>query len=265
MSASNFLYVNQCGCNNFFNIETGSLRPDGKTDYHILYIARGSCFATFDGKTIEVKEGSIVLYLPFEHQEYIYKKGIKAKSYFVHFDGEICRELFKNYDERIIYIGKNTKVEALLDTLVKEFHLKMSEYENVCASLLLNIISLVTRHKNNVDNSLNSDIASNAKIIEVCAHMRENTDKNLKVCDLAKMCNLSVSRFAHLFKSVIGVSPQQYVLDIKIQKSKELLENTGLPILTISEMMGMQSQHYFCKFFKKHTSFSPTEYRKMFK
>ena len=55
----------------------------------------------------------------------------------------------------------------------------------------------------------------------------------------------------------------QYILNIRIEKAKALLENTDLSISEISDMTGMQSQHYFSRIFKKYTNISPSEYRKI--
>lgn len=259
---SDLIYVSSCNSQNIYGVDTGSLRPDGRGDYHILYISKGSCFVNLHGKEYEVKEGSIILYLPYEYQEYIYKKDIKTKSYFVHFQGSICESLFKDYEERIMYIGKNAKTERLFESLVEEYQLKMMGYEEICASMLLTIISYITREKNCISKNLN--ISSNEKIAEACAEIRKNFYKTFLISDYAKMYNMSESRFSHLFKLMTGTSPNKYVNEIRIEKAKEMLINTNYPICEIAQRIGMQSQSYFSKNFKKHTMYSPIEYREMF-
>ena len=98
-------------------------------------------------------------------------------------------------------------------------------------------------------------------IEEVCRYMNANYSENYPISQYAKMCNLSESRFSHLFKECTGSSPAKYILNIKIQRAKELLENTDLSILQISEIVGMQTQNYFSRVFKKHTGISPVKYR----
>ena len=260
---SDLVYVSSCNVQKLYGKDTGSLRPDGRSDYHILYITKGSCFVNLNGEICEAKEGSIILYLPHEYQEYTYKKNIKTTSYFVHFQGSILENLFKDYTERIIYIGKNTKIERLFENLVEEYHLKMMEYEEICASLLLTIISYITREKNCI--SKNSNISSNEKIAEACAQINSNIDKTFLISDYAEMYNMSESRFSHLFKLMTGTSPNKYVNEMRIEKAKEMLINTNFLICEIAQSVGMQSQSYFCKVFKKYTLYSPIEYRELFK
>ena len=91
--------------------------------------------------------------------------------------------------------------------------------------------------------------------------MHNKFDENLSVDDYADICNLSSSRFTHIFTKTLGISPKQYLIKIKIEKAIELLENTELPIARIAELVGIADCNYFSRIFKKHTSHSPKFYR----
>ncbi len=263
MTSYDYLRVNSCGMQDLYGFDSGSLRPHGRVDYHILYITEGVCFVKMNGETVEAKAGAVILFLPYEVQDYSFKGEIRSKSYFIHFDGEICKSLFSGLSERIYYIGTNAKIDKSFESLVEEFHMRLLSWENVCQGLLLNIISLMTREINYIKN--NSNLTSNSKIAEVCNAMHTNFTSNVTVPEYAAMCNLSESRFSHLFKKNTGVSPVRYIMNIRIAKARELLENTPLSMSQISDMTGMQSQHYFSRIFKKHTGYSPSEYRRLYK
>lgn len=259
MTSYEYLHINTCGCDELYGFDTGSVRPNGRPDYHILYIAEGICFANVDGKNVEAPKGSVIIFLPYERQDYHFRGDIPSKSYYIHFDGSVCHELLDSYTERIFYIGKNANIERLLDTMIDEFKLKLLSWESACQGQLLNIISLISRKINLILN--NSNPTSNDKITDICNVMYSNSEKDITIPEYAQMCNLSESRFSHLFKKNTGVSPIQYILNIRIEKAKALLEHTDLPIAEISDMTGMQSQHYFSRIFKKYTNMSPSEYR----
>ena len=92
--------------------------------------------------------------------------------------------------------------------------------------------------------------------------MHSYTRYDVTVKELAASCHLSESRFSHLFKEIMGKSPMSYLLDLRLNKAKELLEDTELSVLAISEALGFSNQFYFSRQFKKHTTLSPTEYRR---
>ena len=254
-----YLHINSCDCQHFFKHDLGSIRPNGRVDYHILYIAKGCCYITENGEQIPAPEGSVIIYLPHERQEYKFFSGTESTSYFVHFSGNGCDELIKKFNltnQRIFHAGKSSHIINLFNNLIDEFQLKRPFYEYSCRGYLLTILAVISR---NIERkSLNHTKQS---IDEVCRQMYTNYASNLPMQYYANICNLSESRFSHLFKEQTGESPMSYIVNIKIERAKELLENTDLSILQISEMVGIQSQNYFSRIFKKYTSYSPLKYR----
>ncbi len=260
--SNEYLHVNSCGCEHLNGQDIGSLRPDGRIDYHILYIADGCCYITEKGTEKLATVGSVVVYMPRERQEYKFRSDVDSTSYYIHFSGTACDELFRKFnltDERIFFVGKSRRLENTFNQLIDEFHLKLPFYEYTCQSYLLVILSLISRKM--VASQDITQQRSKKLIEEMCRHMYANYSRNITVSEYAKMSNLSESRFSHLFKEYTSLSPVQYLLNIKIQRAKELLENTDLSILQISEMLGMQSQNYFSRIFKKYTGYSPLKYR----
>ncbi|MBQ2614914.1 MAG: helix-turn-helix transcriptional regulator [Clostridia bacterium] len=260
--SNEYLHVNSCGCEHLYGQNVGSLRPDGRIDYHLLYISEGCCYVTENGQEIPAPTGSVIVYLPRERQEYKFRADVNSTSYFIHFTGTACEELLQKLhldSGRIFLVGKSRRIENALNHLIDEFHLKLPFYESPCHGHLLVVLSLIARrmaHSQSV-----TELRSRKLIEESCRYMYANYSKNITITEYARMCNLSESRFSHLFKEHTGLTPIQYILNIKIQRAKELLENTDLPILQISEIIGMQSQNYFSRIFKKHTGLSPLKYR----
>jgi AraC-like DNA-binding protein len=83
----------------------------------------------------------------------------------------------------------------------------------------------------------------------------------LSVAEMAKRANLSPSRFNTLFKQHLGLSPHQYLLNLRIEHAKELLETTLLRMEEIASYCGFADIHHFSKTFKKMTGISPGSFR----
>jgi AraC-like DNA-binding protein len=82
-----------------------------------------------------------------------------------------------------------------------------------------------------------------------------------QIRDLAEVAGLSESRFKVRFKEESGMSPGSYISAVKIEKAKELLEDTGLSVTEIAFRLGFSSSQYFATVFKRFTTMRPLQWR----
>jgi AraC family transcriptional regulator len=82
---------------------------------------------------------------------------------------------------------------------------------------------------------------------------------------LAEIAGLSQYRFAHNFKSAIGLPPHQYVIRARIERAKRILRETDLSILDIACAVGCQSVSRFNSLFKRELGTTPSGYRASFR
>ena len=87
-------------------------------------------------------------------------------------------------------------------------------------------------------------------------------DASLTNKKLAAECNISEVYFRKLFTKHFGISPKQYIIDLRIQKAKQLLTEGVMSVSVISEKCGFSNPYHFCSLFKQHTGVTPSEYRK---
>lgn len=92
-------------------------------------------------------------------------------------------------------------------------------------------------------------------------------EKNYGDCDLSlhSVCSylkISASRFSTIFKQATGMTFMDVLIGLRMQKAKELLENTDMKNYEIAERVGFNDSHYFSIAFKKITGKTPTEYAK---
>ena len=87
-------------------------------------------------------------------------------------------------------------------------------------------------------------------------------DASLTNAKLAAECNISEVYFRKLFTKHFGISPKQFIIDMRIQKAKQLLAEGELNVSAISENCGFSNPYHFCRLFKQHTGSTPSEYRK---
>jgi AraC-like DNA-binding protein len=80
--------------------------------------------------------------------------------------------------------------------------------------------------------------------------------------EAARSVFLSPKYLSRAFKEQTGKGFNEYCLELKVQKARELLKETGLTVGQISDQLGYQNEESFIRTFKKLTGLRPTEYRK---
>lgn len=78
---------------------------------------------------------------------------------------------------------------------------------------------------------------------------------------LARDLDMSYTRFRKVFKQLTGHSPLQYLIEIRINKARELLLESSLPIGQIASKVGFESVYHFSSTFHAKTGRSPSDYR----
>ncbi|NFO90844.1 response regulator [Clostridium botulinum] len=96
-------------------------------------------------------------------------------------------------------------------------------------------------------------------------YIQNNFDEKVSLEQMASICNLSPCYFSKVFKKAVGVNFVSYVNDTKINKAKELLENTDIPVLNVALDLGFDDCGYFIRVFKKSQGVTPKKYREVHK
>ena len=93
-------------------------------------------------------------------------------------------------------------------------------------------------------------------------YIEKNLTKNLTLESAAAYMNISLHYFSKLFKNEVGENFIDYVTDKKVERAKELIRDTDIPLNTIAFELGFNEANYFSKVFKKKAGISPSQFRK---
>ena len=95
----------------------------------------------------------------------------------------------------------------------------------------------------------------------VVEFMRANMDKQIGLKDLAGCAGLSLSHFSFQFRASTNQSPHQYMLRLRIERSKELLADSRLSVLDVGLEVGFRNQQHFATVFRSSVGVPPSVYR----
>ena len=99
-------------------------------------------------------------------------------------------------------------------------------------------------------------------IQEAVNFMEHHYQRDLTVEEIADVCRLNRSYFSKLFKEVIGCTPQEFLIALRLNEAAELMKSSNTSIGEIAVRCGYPNQLHFSQAFKKRYGVPPREWRK---
>ncbi|MFF2483786.1 ABC transporter substrate-binding protein [Paenibacillus sp. NPDC058071] len=99
---------------------------------------------------------------------------------------------------------------------------------------------------------------------EIAAYIDSHYDRAISMDTIAAMFHFSTHYLARVFRHKYGHSPLTFLVQVRMNRAKDLLAYTRTPILDIAEQVGYSDLYYFNKQFKKHLGITPVQYRLQF-
>lgn len=97
---------------------------------------------------------------------------------------------------------------------------------------------------------------------EIKYYLDINYAEKIKLQDVAKSFGIHPNYLTRIFHEKYGISPKQYLMDLKLKKARRLLTTAELSISVIASSLGFDDQLAFPKIFRKEFDIFPSEYRK---
>jgi AraC family transcriptional regulator, arabinose operon regulatory protein len=251
------LSINCCGYQRFRTKNFSCKRPNGRLDYQIIYIYKGCGHYLINGEVKTVTAGNILVFPPNVPQVYSYYAIDSPEVFWIHFTGSDCKQLIDNHQLCSGNIGENLPIKTLFQDIILELQLKRPLFETVIINDFNKLLTMIERSqllRNNHENRSSMDHL----IIQLNHHYMDAWT----ISSMAECCSLSKDYFAHCFKKLMGISPMQFLTDLRMDKAKELLQDEELNISAIATLVGYEDPLYFSRVFKKTTGLSPKSYYK---
>ncbi|AXE40079.1 AraC family transcriptional regulator [Acidipropionibacterium virtanenii] len=114
--------------------------------------------------------------------------------------------------------------------------------------------SLITSHKSHAD--------TDELLDTIAQQLRDNLGNRPTVSELASTVGLSASHFAALFRQRFKVPVNQYQIQLRMARARELLDTTSRPVADVARELGYDDAFYFARQFGKLHGISPSKYRR---
>lgn len=123
--------------------------------------------------------------------------------------------------------------------------------KEVCLRMLGQVIGVMEKRQSEVSRNIMERAAE---------YMKQNFDRALSLESLADQYFLNPTYFSRMFRQYMGVTFTDYLIELRMERAKELLGQGKYKVYEVSSKVGYMSDKYFCRVFKQYTGQSPTEY-----
>lgn len=238
----------------------------------INYVKKGNCILHLDNESISFREGEIMIITSdVNHQFEAGSEGTTLMQLeflpeiFSHFnfkaeDGTVVLPPVTLFSEknRLIKIVNNVRVMRVVQRIVNELELKSPYYQYLVVMYYAELLILISRY---MDESY-LPICTNDSLKKAIAYIRLNYQQEITINDVAGHAGISERYLRKLFSQYLNLSPLDYLNQIRINKSIELLRNTEMSVKEVCYLCGFQSPQYFSRLFKQQVGISPREVTK---
>lgn len=98
-------------------------------------------------------------------------------------------------------------------------------------------------------------------VVQIQKYMQEHYARDLTIAEIAGSVYLTTTYVCLLFKQETGMTINEYLIDVRIGRAKQMLADPRNKLYDICFAVGYKDPSYFSKLFKKQTGYAPTEYR----
>jgi len=102
---------------------------------------------------------------------------------------------------------------------------------------------------------------SRERLKRVRDYIEAHLDNRLTLTDLARVACLSPYHFSRSFKQSIGIGPQRYVIQRRLERAKAMIRRTNQPLAEIAQQVGFADQSHLTSIFRRETGVTPGRYR----
>ena len=230
--------------------------------WELTYVDKGELLTTIDGVSYHLKQGDLIFYAPMQfHTQSTFEKisssylTINFKMNFNHAD-LLCNKIFSLKRDSYFIVTK--LIEELSNDNLYSNDLSLCYLKQ----LIIQMLRLDNSHFHSKPTTHMQQTYENELLNDILLYIDDNIYEKISVSTLCDHFCISTSMLHSLFRKNMNNTAKNYINELKLSKSKELIRNSTHTLSEISEMLAFSSIHYFSKKFKSYFNISPTEYSK---
>ncbi len=238
----------------------------------INYVKKGSCILHLEGESITFHENEMMII--FSHIPHTFEAGSAGTTIM---QLEFLPEIFSRFDpgqfsfdneltpfnifsekNRLIKIVNNVRVMRSVQRIVNELNTRNKHYQYLVLMYFAELLILIYRYMDEVY----LPVCTNESLKKAVSYIRLNYQSEITITEIATHVGISERYLRKLFTRNLDIAPLDYLNQIRVNKSIELLRNTELSVKEICFKCGFKSPQYFSRVFRNQMGVTPRELTK---
>ncbi|OMF27167.1 AraC family transcriptional regulator [Paenibacillus sp. FSL H8-0548] len=239
---------------------------DSLNNFNIHFVVSGKGYVEWDGVVHTLEAGEAVLYFPLQRQHYYSSEDDPWDIRWVHFYGTGLQDYMIErgfHKSQLWTIRQPAAWEQVHEELLVEAESYRMLHPTKLASLTFAILAVFVEQAVPISGSKASNAGN--RILELLPLLQQEAAQPFILEYWAEQAGVSPHYFCKLFRSVMEMTPMDFITRTRLQMAKQwLLERKEVNIGQIASDAGYPSVSYFNKRFMEHEGMTPTVYRKLY-
>ncbi|MFC3802305.1 helix-turn-helix domain-containing protein [Cohnella sp. GCM10012308] len=241
----------------------------------INYVKHGEGMYLINGTTYPIRQGDIVLLSPsdlhraFETRDLVLQVTVFDPALLAA-DQRYDPELLAPFVEMGLRFGnvldrdhpRMNELRAILTDMQEEHETQSSSYRTIIRAQMARFLAYVNRHFSRSATPASIETRSKQPLVRsVLEAVHQDPARPWSLREMADLIHLSPSRFSAIFKQIVGMSPLNYCIEIRLGQAVHLLETTDRKIIDIAAECGFRNLSNFNRVFVQHVGKTPSQVR----
>ena len=234
--------------------------------YLLLFTRSGNGIIDTNDTSFRVKEGDFALIDCYHRHSY--RTDSRWNFDWVHVEGNVVDQFYKTVASmkrnHVFSAPKNLGVVHTMDQLLSQLRtVRFNQNCNDEAKILCCLMEIFGRLLS-ISAPVDTIDVPQDPIARCIEYIHRNLSRNIQITDLAALVNYSPYYFIRRFTREAGVTPYEYIKNLRIDRAKQYLRTTNMPVNEIGRLCGFSKGNNFSTAFRLATNETPTSYREKY-
>lgn len=253
-----------------FSWKTGRILPE----YQIIIIAQGKgIFESMQTKQVEISKGNIIFLFPGIWHRYRPYENSGWKEYWLSWNGE---RLYRMTQKGILNPSEPVSKAQNTDDVMQSFNKIMelvksrpAENPNILSAYAMEILALTMENKINRSTDKDANLSDtynksvdDPMVFQAVQMIWNHSHRNFQIDDVIETLPVTRRTLERKFREVLNCSIGSEITRCRIERAKQMLSSTTLPIKQVALAAGFSSTNWMTKVFKSQLGTTPLKYKK---